>query len=76
MKPNLEMGLVIRKEDIFSKMRRTLYAIFFPVEYKIETKIREIERPRNVVTGKIIIPKEIGKTTIKRYIKGDSYGRS
>ena len=61
MKPTLEMGLVIRKEDIFSKMRRTLYAIFFPVEFKIEAKIRELERPKNIVTGKIIIPREIGK---------------
>ena len=61
MKTILETGLIIRKEDIFSRMRRTLYAIFFPVEASIEYKIKEIEKPKNVITGKIIVPKEIGK---------------
>ena len=61
IKTILETGLIIRKEDIFSRMRRTLYAIFFPVEASIEYKIKEIEKPKNVITGKIIVPKEIGK---------------
>ena len=47
------------KEDIFSKIRKNLFAIFFKKENELLNKLYEIEQPRNVVRGKVIIPKEI-----------------
>ncbi len=65
MKNVQETALIIRKEDIFSKIRRRLYALFFPIEANIENRIKQIERPKNVITGQIIIPKEIGNNNTK-----------
>lgn len=59
MGKKIETGLIIVKEDIFSKIRKNLFAIFFKKENELLNKIYEIEKPRNVVHGKVIIPKEI-----------------
>lgn len=59
MKGKMETGLIVRKDDVFSKIRRRLFTLFYPKEAKMLKKIGEIERPRNVVTGKVIIPREI-----------------
>ena len=59
MGKKVETGLIIVKDDIFSKMRRRLFAIFFKEENKLIEKLREIQKPRNIVSGKVIIPKEI-----------------
>lgn len=58
----IETGLIVVKDDIFSKIRKNLFAIFFKKENELLNMLYEIERPRNQVYGKIIIPKEI-----KRY---------
>ena len=59
MGKKIETGLIIVKEDIFSKIRKNLFAIFFKKENELLNKIYEMEKPRNVVHGKVIIPKEI-----------------
>lgn len=43
-------------------IRKNLFAIFFKKENKLLNMLYEIEKPRNKVCGKVIIPKEI-----KRY---------
>lgn len=60
MKRNIETGLIIVKEDVFSKIRRNLFVLFFNKEAKLLKMMSEIEKPRNFTNNsKIIIPKEI-----------------
>ena len=59
MGEKVETGLIIVKEDVFSRIRKNLFAIFFKKENELLNKIYEIEKSRNVVRGKVIIPKEI-----------------
>ena len=59
MSKKIETGLIVVKEDIFTKIRRNIFAIFFSKEAKLLDMMAELERPRNQVCGKIIIPKEI-----------------
>jgi hypothetical protein len=61
MRKKVETGLILVKEDIFTKIRRNLFSIFFSEEMEILEKIRDLEKPKNKVTGKVIIPKEIKK---------------
>lgn len=55
----VETGLIIVKDDIFSKIRKNLFAVFFKKENRLLEMLYDIEKPRNKVTGKVIIPKEI-----------------
>lgn len=55
----VENGLIIVKDDIFSKIRKNLFAVFFKKENRLLEMLYDIERPRNKVTGKVIVPKEI-----------------
>ena len=68
MGKKMETGLIIVKEDIFFRIRKNLFAIFFKKENELLNKIYEIEKPRNVVHGKVIIPKEmsINKKAFKK----------
>ena len=59
MGKKIETGLIIVKEDVFSRIRKNLFAIFFKKENELLNKIYEIEKPQNVVRGKVIIPKEM-----------------
>lgn len=59
MSKKIETGLIIVKEDIFSKIRRNIFSIFFSKEAKLLDMLADIERPKNRINGKIIIPKEI-----------------
>lgn len=59
MGKKIETGLIIVREDIFTKIRKNIFAVFFKKENELLNKLYEIERPRNQVSGKIIIPKEI-----------------
>lgn len=59
MNKKVETRLIVVKDDVFSKIRRNLFALFFKTEGELLRKLYEIEKPRNVVTGKVIIPKEI-----------------
>lgn len=68
MGKKIETGLIIVKEDVFYRIRKNLFAIFFKKENELLNKIYEIEKPRNVVHGKVIIPKEmsINKKAFKK----------
>lgn len=55
----VETRLIIVKNDIFSKIRKNLFAVFFKKENRLLEMLYDIEKPRNKVTGKVIIPKEI-----------------
>lgn len=59
MEKKVETGLILVKDDIFIKIRKNLFAVFFKKENELLNMLYEIERPRNQVYGKIIIPKEI-----------------
>lgn len=59
MKNKVETGLIVVKDDLFSKIRKNIFAIFFNKENELLSIIYELEKPKNKVTGKIIIPKEI-----------------
>lgn len=59
MSKKLETGLIIVKNDTFNKIRKKIFYILFRKEKDLLNMLYEIERPRNKITGKIIIPKEI-----------------
>ena len=59
MGKKVETGLIIVKDDIFTKIRKNIFAIFFKKENELLDMLYEIERPKNQVYGKVIIPKEI-----------------
>lgn len=59
MSKKIESGLIIVKDDIFTKIRKNLFSIFFKKENELLNMLYEMEKPRNQVSGKIIIPKEI-----------------
>ncbi len=62
MSKKIETGLIIVKDDIFTKIRKNIFSVFFKKENQLLEMLYDIEKPRNKTTGKIIIPKEI-----KRY---------
>lgn len=55
----VETGLIVVKDDIFSKIRKNFFAIFFKKENKLLDMLYDIEKKRNKITGKVIIPKEM-----------------
>lgn len=55
----VEKSLVIRKENPFDKLRRTLVMMFFREEYEVERKLDELMNYKKVDVSKIVIPKEI-----------------
>lgn len=59
MNKKVETGLIIVKDDIFTKIRKNIFSIFFKKENELLNMLYEIEKTRNKVSGKIIIPKEI-----------------
>lgn len=59
MGKKLETGLIIVKDDVFTKIRKNIFSMFFKKEQRLLEMIYELERPKNTITGKIIIPKEI-----------------
>ena len=59
MGKKIETGLIIIKENVFSKIRKNIFSIFFNKEAKLLEKMAEIEKPKNRINGKVIIPKEM-----------------
>lgn len=62
MSKKIETGLIVVKDDLFTKMRRSIFSVFFKKENRLLQMVYEIEKPKNRITDKIIVPKEI-----KRY---------
>lgn len=59
MSRKIETGLIVIKEDVFTKIKKNIFAILFKEETRLLDMLEEIQRPRNKIEGKIIIPKEI-----------------
>ncbi len=62
MSKKIETGLIVVKDDLFTKMRRSIFSVFFKKENRLLQMVYDIEKPKNRITDKIIVPKEI-----KRY---------
>ena len=59
MSKKIETGLIVVKDDAFSRIRRKIFRILFKEESRLLDRMWEIEQPKNHITGKIVIPKEI-----------------
>lgn len=62
MKKKVETGLIIVRDNTFTKIRKNIFAILFSKENELLNMLYDIQKPRNKINGEIIIPKEI-----KRY---------
>lgn len=62
MNRKIETGLIVVREDIFTKIRKNIFSVIFSKEAILLDMLSEIEKPKNIITGIIVIPKEI-----KRY---------
>lgn len=57
-----ETSLVIKKENLYDKIRKNLLLLIFQKDYQIIQKLEMLIRPRRPQPNtKIVIPKEIGK---------------
>lgn len=57
-----ETSLVIRKENLYDKIRKNLLILIFQKDYQMIQKLEKLIRPKRPKTNQtIIIPKEIGK---------------
>ena len=60
-----EKSLIIRRETVYDKIRRSLLALIFRKEYKMVQRLEELLKPHRP-SENIVIPKEVGKN-IKKY---------
>lgn len=60
----MEKSLVIRKETVYDKIRRSLFSLIFKKDYEMMQKLDELMLPKRP-DKKIIIPNEIGKNIYK-----------
>ena len=65
--PNpVETSLVLRKETIYDKIRRSLLKLVYQEDYGMIQRLDELIMPkRPKVNGKIVVPQEIGKYITK-----------
>lgn len=57
-----ETSLIIKRETIYDKIRKSLLNILYQKDYQMIQKLEELIRPKRPKQNmKIIIPKEIGK---------------
>ena len=66
--PN-EKGLIIKKETIYDKIRKNLFAFMYKKDYQMIKRLDELIVPKRP-NEKIVIPKEIGKNIKKMKGKG------
>lgn len=59
MSKKIETGLIVLKDDLFTKIRRSIFSLFFKKENRLLQMIYDIEKPKNRIIDKIIVPKEI-----------------
>lgn len=63
----IETSLVIRKETIYDKIRKSLFSLLNRKDYQMMQRLDILMKPKRPKAGsKIVIPKEIGKDIIKR----------
>ena len=58
MSKKVETGLIVVKDDVFTKIRRKLLSVFFK-ENKLMYEIYNFGKPKKDIAGHVIIPKEI-----------------
>ena len=56
----LEKGLIVRKDNVFTKIRDSIYRFLFPDEYYFDVDYKKLFSVHRVNPSKIIIPREIG----------------
>lgn len=62
----IETSLVVRKETIYDKIRKSLLMLIYQKDYQMMQRLDEFITPkRTVQKSKIVIPKEIGKNITK-----------
>lgn len=62
----IETRLIIRKETVIDKIRKSLFLLIFQKDYQMIQRLDELIMPkRPKKNSKIIIPKEIGKFITK-----------
>lgn len=63
----IETSLVVRKETVYDKIRRSLFSWIYQEDYIMLQKLEYLLKPKRLAKNtKIIIPNEIGKD-IKKY---------
>ncbi len=58
----VETSLIIKKETIFDKIRKSLFFVIYQKDYEMIRRLENLikpKRPKN--SSQIIIPKEMGK---------------
>lgn len=61
-----ETSLVIKKENVYEKIRKNLLILIFHKDYQMIQRLENLMKPtRPKPNVKIVIPKEIGKDTKK-----------
>ena len=62
----MQTNLIVRKETIYDKIRRSLLAFIYQKDYQMIQRLDELMRPKRPANNsKIVIPKEIGKNIEK-----------
>lgn len=62
----MQANLIVRKETVYAKIRRSLLALIYQKDHQMIQRLDELmipKRPAN--NSKIVIPKEIGKNIEK-----------
>lgn len=64
----VEKSLVIKKETIYDKIRKSLWLLIFKNDFQMIQRLDILLQPKrpSIEKGKVIIPKEIGKN-VKKY---------
>lgn len=63
---NLETSLIIRKETLYDKIRKSLSILIYQKDYKMIQRLDKLLMPkRPKQNSKIIIPQEMGKHITK-----------
>ncbi len=64
----VEKSLVIKKETIYDKIRKSLWFLIFKHDFQMIQRLDILLQPKRpaIEKGKVIIPKEIGKN-VKKY---------
>ncbi len=61
----IEKSLVVRKENLYDKIRKSLLAFFYAKDYKMMERLDKLIIPKRP-NKRIIIPEEMGKK-IQKY---------
>lgn len=58
----METSLVVKKETIYDKIRKSLFVLIDRKDYQMMQRLDNLIKPKRPhLSSKIIIPKEIGK---------------